>query len=313
MKKKIIWMIDGLGSGGAEHLMPILLSNINSTHFKQRVCTLQVKDGNPVASELEALGIPVDLVHIPNLRHPQNLKKILRYLRKQRPDILHTQLEFSNILGNFASSLLGIPSVSTLHTLNTPQTGERAYWRHQLMLKSLRYFSERIIAVSESTRQHHIQTGGLPPSKIVTIHNGINLHPFAPSPSPSKSLRKSLKIPVASRVLVTVAVLREAKGIQYMLQALPHILAKIPNIIYLVVGDGTYANKLTSLAESLNITEYIRFTGYRNDVAPLLALGEIFILPTLNDAFPTVLLEAMAAKKSLIASNVGGVPEILHD
>jgi hypothetical protein len=105
-QKPIIWMIDRLGPGGAEQLMPTILTNLAKEGFIIRVCVLRVRHGNPIAHELERLGLPVDLVLVPNLRHPLNLFRILRYLRKHRPQILHTQLEFSDILGTIAAKLL---------------------------------------------------------------------------------------------------------------------------------------------------------------------------------------------------------------
>ena len=314
MKKRLIWMIDGLGPGGAERLMPAIIENINTEKFEQRVCTLQNRNGNIIGKKLAARGVTVDYLSIPNLRHPNNLPKVLRYLRQHRPDILHTQLMFSNILGCFSANLLGFPSISTLHTLDTPKRRSSSSLRYQLMWKSLRYFANKVIAVSESTRQHNIRAGGLPADKIITMYNGINLLPFSPERFPdSDALKASLDIPEKSRILVSVAVLREAKGIQYMLKAMPVILKKIPDAYYLIIGDGDYAKELHALAVSLDIEKYVRFAGFQINIAPLLALGEIFVHPTLDDALPTVLIEAMAAEKPIVASNVGGVPEIVQD
>lgn len=312
MKKRLLWMIDGLGPGGAENLMPGILKNI--TAFDQRVCVLQEKQKNPIAKTIAEMGIPVDLLQIPNLRHPANLYKILRYFKKHKPHILHTQLEFSNSLGTFAARIYGIPSLCTLHTLDKVEKGNSTYWRHKLMRYILKKFSTRIIAVSESTRQHYIKSGALPEKKIITMYNGIDLAPFSDNiNNDHKQIYDMLNIAKDSRILITVAVLREPKGIQNMLQAMPHIMHQFPNTVYLIVGDGSYAQHLKSLATQLGVQKNVRFTGFRNDVAKFLAISDIFVLPTLDDALPTVLIEAMAACKPLIASNVGGVPELLQD
>lgn len=312
MKKKILWIIDGLGHGGAERMTLSIMQKFDRSKFDLRACALQIKQGNPVAAELERIGIPVDLLHIPNLRHPRNLPRIVQYIKEHKPDIIHTQLEFANVFGNIAAAMLGIPSVATLHTLGAPQKGTE-YWRSRIEWASLKYFCTRIISVSESAREHHIKHGNIAAKKIVTIYNGIDLTNFHPGRATEKASRKSLNIPDTACVLLTVAVLREPKGIQYMIEAMPRILAEAPNAHYLIVGDGNYGETLKELSRSLGVDKHVTFAGQRNDILDLLLAGDIFVLPTLIDALPTVLIEAMAARKAIVASSVGGVPEIVEN
>ena len=311
MKTRILWIIDGLGHGGAERMTLSIMKSFDPERFDLRVCALQVKQGNPIAMELERAGIPVDLVPIPNLRHPANLPKLLKYIRSHNPHIIHTQLEFANVLGNIAAAILGIPSVSTLHTLGAPQKGTE-YGRSQIEWACLRNFCTRVIAVSESTRRHHIKYGNIKHDRIVTLYNGIDLSVFDPlNETVRAQKRASLGIPSAATIFVTIAVLREPKGIQYMLAAMPQILESEPSARYLVVGDGPHGDVLKEFTRSHGLESHVTFTGQRTDIHEILAASDVFILPTLIDALPTVLIEAMSAGKAVIASNVGGVPEIV--
>lgn len=313
MKTRVLWLIDGLGHGGAERMTLSIMEKFDRQQFDLRVCALQIKQENPIAKALERIGIPVDLVSIPNLRHPANLPKIVNYIRQQKPHIIHTQLEFANVLGNLAATLLGIPSVSTLHTLEAPEKGT-AYWRNQLDWISLRHFCSCVIAVSESARNYHMKYGKIPNKRIITIYNGIDLSIFAPLRKNVRiEKRKSLNVPDNTFLFLTVAVLREPKGIQYMLQALPQIIASMPNAHYLIVGDGNYGKTLKKMVKDLQIENHVTFAGQRADIPEILAASDVFVLPTLTDALPTVLIEAMAAQKAIVASNVGGVPEIVAD
>jgi glycosyltransferase involved in cell wall biosynthesis len=313
-QRPIIWMIDRLGPGGAEQLMPTILTNLVKQGFKIRVCVLRVRHGNPIAHELERLGLPVDLVLVPNLRHPFNLFRILRYLRKHRPQLLHTQLEFSDILGTIAAKLLGIPCVSTLHTLDIYEEKKSATWRLKLRWFVLRNYCDKILAVSEKTRIHHLEGGRLGEKKVITLYNGLDISRFKkPDESIQQEIRQSLNLPLNRQIIITVAVLREPKGIQYMLKALPTILAKNPNTHYLIVGDGDYGDTLRDLVTAIGIQENVTFAGRRTDIPALLSIGDVFVLPTLKDALPTVLIEALAAGIPIVASNVGGVPEIVED
>ncbi|PWH11788.1 MAG: hypothetical protein DDG60_16560 [Anaerolineae bacterium] len=313
MKTRIVWMIDSLGHGGAERLTLAILERLDRERFDLRVCALQERAGNPMAGEIERAGIPVDLLNIPNLRHPANLIKILRYLRQHQPALLHLQLEFSVILGSFAARLVGIPAVATLHTLDNPQE-RRAYWRYRLSLYALKHWCNVSIGVSESTRQHHLRDGKMSPHKIITLYNGIELSTFAErSPTFCQEKRRALGLRPEAVVAVTVAVLREPKGIQYMLQAMSQLREQYPNFQYLVVGDGEYGPTLRAQANSLHLGQSVIFAGQRKDIPEILSVCDFFVLPTLTEALPTVLMEAMAARKAIIASNVGGVPEMVED
>jgi glycosyltransferase involved in cell wall biosynthesis len=313
VKLKVIWIIDALGAGGAERLTFSILEKFDRSKFDLRVCVLKVKRGNPIAIELEQIGIPVDLLLVPNLRHPANLPRLVRYLRAQKPDLIHTQLEFADILGNIAAKLLGIPCVSTLHTLDNPEEG-KAHWRNIFKWTVLRYFCSRIIAVSESTRQHHLRFGKLETNKIITIYNGIVLSAFGELDSNEiREGRLSINLDPDSTVLVTVAVLRELKGIQYMIEAMELLVKHTPDLRYLIVGDGKYGDNLKDLARRKGLEKHILFAGQRSDIRMMLGISDVFVLPTLTEALPTVLMEAMAAKKAIVASEVGGVPEMVTD
>jgi glycosyltransferase involved in cell wall biosynthesis len=312
--RPIIWMIDSLGPGGAEQLMPTILKNLQQAGFNIRVCALQIRAGNPIASELQQLGLPVDLIPIPNLRQPLNIIHILRYLRLHQPQLLHTQLEFADILGTLAAKILGIPSVSTVHTLDVFPEKKSAWGRMKLRWFLLGRFCDRVIAVSEKTRLHYLQSGGLPHDKVITLYNGVDISRFKNiDATQTAELRRELQLPLNSRIIMTVAVLREPKGIQFMIRALPEILEQCPDVHYLIVGDGVHRAALSDLAAGLTIKNHITFAGHRTDIPNLLACCDIFILPTLKDALPTVLMESLAAEKPIVASDVGGVPEIIEN
>ena len=314
MKQRIIWLIDSLKPGGAEQLMPSLLKEFDNDSYEIRVCVLQVRKGNPIAVELGEQGIPVDLVLVRNLRNPINLFHVLQYFKKLSPILIHTQLEFADTLGNLAAKIIHIPSVSTLHTLEVPKKRKFAFFRLKLKWFVLRYFCDTIIAVSEITRKHHIKFGKLPPQKTKTIYNGIQLSRFQKrNESQLDEIRQGLKLKTNQTVVTTVAVLREPKGIQYMIRAMPEILKHKPDLTYLIVGDGVYADSLLDLVTVLGLQGNVIFTGRRTDIPDILAVSDLFVLPSLGDALPTVLIEALAAQTPIIATKVGGIPEIIEN
>ena len=314
-KKNIIYMIDGLGMGGAERLMIPILGHIDHQRFNVRVCVLQSKHGNPLADDIRTLNAPVDFVEVKHLRDIQSLWRLRNYLKHTHADLLHTQLEFSNILGNISAKLLRLPSVCTVHVLppSNPDFKTRLHQRTEWL--ALRLFCNRVITVSEETRRQYILHSGIPNRKLLTIYNGIDLTNFQRlEPDPQRvALRNEFRLPDDSNLLITVAVLRQLKGIEYMLRALPDILRAHPNTYYLIVGDGPHREALSLTAQQAGVQEHVIFAGTRNDIPHLLSASDIFILPTLTEALPTVLAEAMACRLPIVASAVGGVPEMVVD
>jgi glycosyltransferase involved in cell wall biosynthesis len=310
---RVAMLIDHLGMGGAERLLVTYLKRFDFGRFDPRVCVLQVREGNPLARDIRELGIPVDFVPVPYLRHPLGIPRLLHYFRQNKIDLVHAQLEASYILGCIVARTLGIPTVSTLHTFPSPRPGTRSYWRARLMWWALRHFSQRVVAVSEAGRRYYTTVGHLPEKRVVTIYGGIDLDPFTTATGNGRAgLRASLGLPESAPVIITVAVLRKDKGIQFMLEALPRVLATVPEVRYLVVGGGPYEAELKKLAQNLENSERIIFTGMRTDIVNLLAISDVFVTPTLDDVLPTVLSEAMASNLPIVASAVGGIPEMVE-
>jgi glycosyltransferase involved in cell wall biosynthesis len=288
-----------------------LLKNMNGGAVIPRVCVLRVSHGNPIAVELEKLNIPVDLIPIKNLRDASGFKRLVEYIRHHQPEVVHTQLETSDVFGTLAAKYLHIPSVSTVHTLDVPSKKKRTYWRNLFRWRVLGLFAKRVIAVSDVTRNVYLKFG-IGSEKLVTMYNGIDLDVFSQNGTRAEKKKSILNLSPENIVVTTVAVLREPKGIQFMLQALPVILKEIPNLLYVIVGDGDYRSALEKVSKKLGIESHVIFLGRRTDVPELLAASDLFVFPTLQDALPTVLFEAMAAGLPIVASQVGGVPEIIH-
>jgi len=314
-KKNIVYIIDGLGWGGAERLMPLILKNLDGNLFTPRVCVLQSKDGNPVADELMSMNIPVDFLSIRYLRDVTAILRLKDYLRRVDANLVHTQLEFSNIFGNLAAKILGLPSVSTIHTIPTHGIVGRKFIHQKLEMLCISFFCDNVIFVSDQARQFHLQIGRFSIDKTKTIYNGIDLFEYVRvgHNQISPSIRGRFSIPSSAKVFITVAVLRELKGIQFMIRAFPRVLEKHPNAYYLIVGDGSYRTMLEGEVEGLGLTGRVVFAGRQTDISSFLTAADIFVLPSLTEALPTVLAEAMAARLPIVACEVGGIPEMVVD
>jgi glycosyltransferase involved in cell wall biosynthesis len=307
---RVLYLIDSLGPGGAEHLLAASLPFLRRAGVVPSVVALQEQQGNPVAAHIEAQGIPVSELGIRRLRQRGAYGRVRDAIAAAAPDVVHTQLEFAAVLGIPVARRLGLPTVATLHTLDEPPPRSRLALHFRVMAWALRR-ARRVIAVSEITRRHYLDRARLRPERVVTIYNGIDPCAFQAAPEERAAARRELGFDPSAPVLVTVAVQREPKGIQHMLAALPGVAAAYPAVRYLLVGDGPHRRALEDLAGRLGIAHRVLFAGAREDVARMLAAADLFVLPSLTEALPTVVAEAMAAGLPIVATTAGGIPEMV--
>jgi glycosyltransferase involved in cell wall biosynthesis len=285
---------------------------MDQTRFECRVVVFQVRDGNPVANEIRELGVPVDLVPVDRLRSLTGHLRFLRYLREFRPRIVHTHLEFAYTLGGIYGRMVGARPIGTLHTFAMGRAS-RERKRLGLMWFSLRHAHDKVVAPSRSGMTHAATVGKVPVERMVVLHNGVDLRTFNPDPSLRTIVRQDLGIPPATRLLTSVAVLRRDKGIGDLIAAMPGIIESVPDAMALIVGDGEQRGALEELARSTGVSDRVVFTGSRDDVASLMAASDVFVLPTHQDLLPTVVAEAMATGLPVVASDVGGLREMVDD
>jgi glycosyltransferase involved in cell wall biosynthesis len=160
---------------------------------------------------------------------------------------------------------------------------------------------------------HAEAVGRIPAARLVVLHNGVDLETFRPDASPRAQVREELGIALGSPLLVTVAVLRSGKGIGDLVAAMPEILRSIPDAMTLIVGDGDQRVPLQQLAGEAGVADRVVFTGSRDDVEVLLSASDVFVLPTHEDLLPTVVAEAMASCLPVVASDVGGLRDMVEE
>lgn len=166
-------------------------------------------------------------------------------------------------------------------------------------------FFHAVVAVSRPVKTD-MQNAGISNNKLSIVANGINTSLYSSPVSRDTALR-SFDIPVDSVVVGTLSSLTAEKGIDYLLNALPKILQNAPNIHCLIVGSGEQRANLESLVHKLNIAGKVTFGGRQSDINRVLSAMDIFALPSLNEGLPMALLEAMAAGKAIVATDVGDV------
>ncbi len=279
-----------------------------------RLSAVLLNDGR-LAHELRALGVDVDVVDERRHSAASIAAFLVRFFKSRRVDILHTHRYKDTVLATIAAKLAGVPRVvRTVHGLAEPMTGwDKLKFRAYGVLDTtaLRYFGDRIIAVSHEMA-NTLQTVGYRRSRIVPIHNGIDVGKARVRRDP-RLLRRELGVDDDALLIGTIGRLSPVKAHNDLLLAAQRILRRRPEARFLFVGDGPLRNELLTSAVQLGIDRACLFTGSRQDTFDLLAAMDVFVLPSLHEGVPMALLEAMILGKAVVATAVGGVPEVVQN
>ena len=313
---KLLWLIDSLTVGGAEALVVPFARGLDRQRFDLTVCAMATITGNAIEKRLRDDGVRVVNLEARSLRDRAAFRRLKAFVLAERIGLVHAHLTYSGIWSALLSRSTGIPSITSLHVAPAASRALQKSARQKilttvrdrLMRFAVNRWSDRVVMVSAALRDSYVRSGGIRRSKIRVVHNGIEVERFARDRAGTRArLIREFDIPPQAAIVVTVSVLRAGKGIDVLLDA----ARAVPGAYFLIAGDGPMAAEWRQLATSHGVDARIRWAGHRNDVDALLAGCDVFAHPTLSDAFPTVLLEAMAAGLPIVASDVGGIPEIV--
>lgn len=291
--------------GGAERELLVILRQLSRGPYAVRV--IGPHEG-PLIEELRRQGITVSHADFPPWRKLFAFPRRTAAVRRLREEISAHPCAIVHV-----NDIWWVPQVlRAARGLGTPIV---AHVRQEIEpSKVSRYELEQVdqvIAISEQVSRS-LKSGGVSPERIRVVYSGID----CPSVSPDESCqdaRSRLGLPAHALVLGTVANLFPRKGYHVLLQALPRILASVQHAHYLVVGHGNadYERRLHSLSEELRIGDRVHFVGFQTRVSPYLAAMDLYVHPALMEGFGIAVLEAMAMARAVVATAVGGVPEIV--
>ncbi len=303
----VLAVIDHLALGGAEMLLGQFAAAAPQANIRLRVAYLEDRDGSPAAAPLRAAGIePVDLdvSGRPGRRH---LRAMRRHIRLVRPDVVHTHLGTADLVGCVAARSLGVPAVSTIHEIVPRRVGtERA--KDAIFTLSRRICDARVIAVSESARRAYLEQSWHMGERVVRIYNGIDVDP---APGSGGAVRRELGVPPDAPLVGMVSALRPEKGHDVAVAAIARLRERFPRLRLVIAGQGPHAAELERMAAPLG--DSVMLVGRRTDVTHVFDALDVCLHPSRMDAFPTTLIEALATSVPVLATAVGGIPEIIDD
>ena len=302
MTLSVVQVIGNSVIGGAEsHLLDLAQGLTRMGVDVEVICPRP----GPLTEQLIGRDIPTQYIEMVHPRPGDEyaldqgaVERLAGVLAKKRPDVVHSHLYPAHLHASLAAEEVGIQGiVHTAHTLIV-RPGD-------VLLSHIT--AAHTIAVSRAAARL-IETAGVLPERIEVIYNGVGPEHFEDDPEAQLHTRDSLK-PGSGPVIGTVSRLSREKGVDVLLRAVQQVVQVWPELTVLVTGDGPQAPELRQLAHHLGLNERVRFLGARRDIPVLNRLLDVFVLSSREEAFPMALLEAMAAERAVIATQVGGTPE----
>jgi len=294
-------------TGAPRHLLS-LVGNLDPKDFSVSVILPQ----GPLADELNKLHINTFLVPMRSRSDMAAVNAIKKLLIKYDPDILHAHGQRAGLLARLAVKDLPIKVVYTEHTWTKDFKLENPllHWAHIRSMRMLDKLTDINIAVSKAVADFLVSANITKPDKIKIIYNGIELVSDKTDSDEYKLLEK-YGLCKKDVVIGTVGSLNIQKDTVMLLKAMPHILKKLPNAKLVIVGTGPLQKWLQSLAKKLRIDSAVIFTGVLSKIGSILKTFSIFVLCSRSESFGLSILEAMKAHVPVIATRVGGIPEII--
>jgi L-malate glycosyltransferase len=286
--------------GGGELSLMDLLRGLDRDRWAP---VLVVPEEGDVAAQARDLDLPVHVVPLPPLRRPgaaslRSASALIRLARAVDAALVHANGSRAMAYAGLAGRLAGRPAVWHVRIADSDGLVDRA----------LGALATVVIATSRAVARRFSWA----PAKIRLVPNGVDLKRFAPRPS-SGALRARLEVPPSTPVAVSIGRHVAEKGYRHLVDAAALVEGTKPGVHWILVGDGELRSELESQARRLGLASRVHFTGWRDDVADVLALADVFVLPSESEGFGRVLVEAMAMSRAVVATAVGGIPDIVLD
>jgi glycosyltransferase involved in cell wall biosynthesis len=295
---------------GVGRLFSLWASRFDRDKFDITICILRKKDkiGTEFAKRLEETGVHIIFCGRGKF-DPGTLWDFIHIIRKKKIDVMHLQAYGASTFGRLAGIIEGVPTIVHVH-----DDASDYPWYQKLADLILYRFTDTAIAVSESVKKACVRKRRIQEDRIIVMHNAVSLEKFAmPESAVMEKEVRRWGISPANKVVGTIAKLRKEKGVRYLLESVRKTADVFPETIFLIVGEGPLRVELESLTRQLKIENNVVFAGYCQNIPSVLSLFDIDVMPSLTEGSPLSLLEAMAMGKPIIATDVGGMREILKD
>lgn len=302
--RTILYLSTSSGPGGAERVISNLACSLDPDRYRTILCLFRP---GWIQEHTESRGVRTHIIPTHGMTDWRWALQFKQLLRQEQVDLIHGHEFDANVQGTFVAALSGIPLVATVH-------GKNYFWEKLRRRLAYRWVSRRatMVAVSENLKQFIVEKVGVDQDRIKVVYNGVAALPRCEK-ADADACRKELGLPKNSQVVGVVGNLYSVKGHQYLIEGIPAVLQKCPNTSFVFAGRGELEAQLKEQVHRLGLDKRVHFLGLRQDISRILALLDVFVLPSLSEGLSMAILEAMIAGKPVVATQVGGNPELVLD
>ncbi len=311
---RVVTFVDFLSCfGGAEHLALLIATRLDPVRFESILCVSRWPltgpwKGDPSAPPAMELleGSPARFLPLARRRKVDvgAVARLERFLRRERVDVLHTHKFGSNVWGTIAGRIARVPVIlAHEHTWSYEGQPLRRFLDRELIARG----ADRFIAVSREDQRRMIEIEGIDPERTLFIPNGV----LSSRPPSGHDVREELGISPDATVIGAVGVLRAQKALDVLLRAIP-LLSEWPDARVLIVGDGPERTSLERLAKELGVADVVDFAGHRSDIPDVLSALDVAVSCSDFEGSPLAVMEYMDAQLPIVATAVGGVPDLIE-
>ena len=303
---KVLHLIDALvDRGGAERFAVGLLTHLPPDRFDLYVCSTR-RLGPPVREILVAAGVKQLNLGRRRKYEIHQFRDLISLIRQQRFDILHAHMFGSNLWGTLIGTACRVPVIIAHEQTWSYEGQPLRRWADGLVIGRL---ATRFVAVSSKDAERMRTLEHVPPGKVVMIPNA-----YVPRPgSVENDLRLELGLDPAAPLLATVAVFRPQKALSVLLDAFAEIVRAVPDAHLVLAGDGELRSELQAQTARLALTDRVHFLGFRDDIDAILRSADVALLSSDYEGTPLVVYESIANGTPVVATDVGGLRDIVED
>jgi glycosyltransferase involved in cell wall biosynthesis len=289
---KIIRLTTLLDFGGQER--KYLSFTLHKEWLQHDYIFAAIGTGGYTSNELIRRGFSVKVLNLNfHLIHLKTLWEVYKWIKKEKPDVVHTAAVEANFYGVLAAKLAGVP-VIIAEEIGIPKHSRKTQW----LMRFIYRFTKTVICVSKAVHEYLVQIQEIPYSKGTVLYNPVDEKPRIKSSNSKKTI-------------VSVGRLEKVKNQKLLLEVLPQL--KDPTLHLILVGEGRERHILEQLIDSLKIQNRVTITGFVSNPEHYLAQANLFVLPSLSEGFGIAVLEAMQQGIPCLCTRVGGIPEFIED
>ncbi len=300
--RTILYLSTSSGPGGAEQVISNLASALDPQKYRAILCLFRP---GWIQERSERRGVKTYILPTKGMMDWRWGIQFRKLLLREQVSLIHAHEFDANVQSAAVAAIAGLPLVATVH-------GKNYFWERFRRRLAYRWVSRcaTMVAVSHNLKEFLVEKVGISPDRIKVLYNGVGVPPSSVKNDVSEC-RSELGVAQGSRVVGVVGNLYAVKGHQYLIEGIPAVLEKCPNTSFIFAGRGELEMVLKDQVHRLGLEERVHFLGLRQDIPRILAILDIFVLPSLSEGLSMAILEAMMAGKPVIATRVGGNPEIV--